>query len=275
MDYISQRVERWIQAGESETVVFKESLPPEHAIARDLSALANSKGGVLLVGVSDDGNVPGLSPVEATSVANQLKQIADSLLQGAAMIGVVAIAGRLVTYASIQPAPEHLKPIVTSRGEAYIRQNAATIPLATVSAGVPPRHSVRVFVAMSFREEEDPALTDYWRAMQRAAVACELPIEMFRIDLSEGDYEISQSIMDEIDRADLVLADFTLGSRNVYFELGYARGKGKRVLQTARSDAPREFDVRNWRTILYRNATELEEKLKPALQSAYAAVTAG
>jgi nucleoside 2-deoxyribosyltransferase len=81
--------------------------------------------------------------------------------------------------------------------------------------------------------------------------------------------------MDQIDWSDVVLADFTLGSRNVYFELGYARGKGKRILQTARTDAPREFDVRNWKTIVYRNATELEEKLKPAFQAAYVAVTAG
>lgn len=275
MDYIPQRIERWIKAGESETVVFKESLPPEHAIARDLAALANSKGGVLLIGVAANGDVPGLASSEATAAAKQLKQVADSLLHGAAMVGVVPVASHLVAYASVQPAPDHLKPIVTSRGEAYVRENAATVPLDTGGSIVASRRSVRVFVAMSFHEEEEPALTDYWRAMQRAAVACRLPIEMLRIDLAEGDYEISQAIMDEIDSADVILADFTLGSRNVYFELGYARGKGKRIVQTARSDAPREFDVRNWKTVLYRNATELEEKLKPALQAAYAAVTAG
>jgi nucleoside 2-deoxyribosyltransferase len=275
MDYVSQRVERWIKTGESETVVFKESMPPEHVLARDLVALANSRGGVVLLGVVASNHVPGLASLEATTAAKQLRQVSDSLLQGAAMIGVVPIDGNLVVYASVQPAPDHLKPIVTSRGEAYRREGPTTVPLETDKPVVATRHTVRVFVAMSFREEEEPALADYWRAMQRAAVACELPIEVFRIDLAEGDYEISQAIMDQIDWSDVVLADFTLGSRNVYFELGYARGKGKRILQTARTDAPREFDVRNWKTIVYRNATELEEKLKPAFQAAYVAVTAG
>jgi len=60
----------------------------------------------------------------------------------------------------------------------------------------------------------------------------------------------------------------------VYFELGYARGcKNKQIVQTARKDTLLEFDVRNWRTEFYCNATELEEKLIPALQSAYARAT--
>jgi len=72
---------------------------------------------------------------------------------------------------------------------------------------------VVVFVAMSFREEEEPSLVDYFRAMERATKETKLPIDLVRVDLVEGDYEISQKIMDEINKA-----DFTLNSRNVYFE---------------------------------------------------------
>jgi nucleoside 2-deoxyribosyltransferase len=123
---------------------------------------------------------------------------------------------------------------------------------------------------MSFRAEEEPELVDYFEAMKRACLATKLPIELVRIDLVEGDYEISQKIMDEIDEADIVLADFTLSPANVYFELGYARGCKRRIIQTARRGAKLEFDARNWRTIFYRNATELEESLKSALNDAYA-----
>jgi nucleoside 2-deoxyribosyltransferase len=126
---------------------------------------------------------------------------------------------------------------------------------------------------MSFRNEEEPSLVDYFSAMQRAVRETRLPIRICRIDLQEGDYEISQQIMDEIDTADVVLADFTLRPSNVYFELGYARGREKYVIQTARKkDTTLEFDVRNWRTIFYRNATELEASLIPALKTAYAKV---
>jgi nucleoside 2-deoxyribosyltransferase len=67
--------------------------------------------------------------------------------------------------------------------------------------------------------------------------------------------------MTEIDHTDVVLADFTLSPQNVYYEVGYARGKGKTLILTARRGTRLEFDVRNWRTLRYRNATELEKVL--------------
>jgi nucleoside 2-deoxyribosyltransferase len=119
----------------------------------------------------------------------------------------------------------------------------------------------RVFVAMSFREDEEPALVDYWHAMQRAAARARGEFSLRRIDHIDGDYEIITQIYEEIDLADLVIADLTLSSANVYLELGYARGRGKRIILTCRKDTSLEFDVRGHRTLIYRNATHLEEKL--------------
>jgi hypothetical protein len=79
--------------------------------------------------------------------------------------------------------------------------------------------------------------------------------------------------MDEMDRSDAVIVDFTLSPRNVYFEVGYARGLKKRIIQTARKDTLLEFDVRSWRTHIYSNATQLKEMLVPALQEMYGEVT--
>jgi nucleoside 2-deoxyribosyltransferase len=126
--------------------------------------------------------------------------------------------------------------------------------------------SIACFIAMSFREDVDAALVDYYAAMKRATTATDLNINLRRVDHIDGDYEISQKIMNEIDQADIVLADFTLNSPNVYFEVGYARGKGRPVIQTARKGTNLEFDIRNWRTVIYSNATELEEKLAIQLQ---------
>jgi nucleoside 2-deoxyribosyltransferase len=89
------------------------------------------------------------------------------------------------------------------------------------------------------------------------------------MDLVEGDFEISHEIMNRIDQADAILADFTLSPKNVYFELGYARGRRKSVIQTAKKDTPLEFDVRNWVTLFYKNATELEELLIVKFRSLY------
>jgi len=103
--------------------------------------------------------------------------------------------------------------------------------------------------------------------MERAANRSVTNPKLIRIDLVEGDFEISQEIMNQIDASDAVLADFTLSPANVYFELGYARGKDKDIIQTARVGTPLEFDVRNWKTLFYKNATELEELLLRAFDA--------
>lgn len=114
---------------------------------------------------------------------------------------------------------------------------------------------------MSFHHDEEPALVDYWHAMQRAALRAAGNFDLRRIDEVEGDYEIIDRIYQEIDAADLVIADLTMSPANVYLELGYARGKGKCVIQTCREGTLLEFDVRGHRTLTYRNAATLEEKL--------------
>ena len=121
--------------------------------------------------------------------------------------------------------------------------------------------AAQVFVAISFREEEEPALVDYWHAMQRAAARARGDFDLRRIDDFDGDDEIVDRIYKEIDAADLVIADLTVSSANVYLELGYATGRGKYLIKTCREDTPLEFDVRGHRTLMYRNATILEEKL--------------
>jgi len=122
-------------------------------------------------------------------------------------------------------------------------------------------HPVRVFVAMSFRELAEPTLVDYWHAMLRAAKRARREFNLVRLNEIDGDYEIVDRMYREIDAAQLVIADLTLSPANVYLELGYARGRQKRVVQMCHSGTRLEFDVRNRRTLIYQNATMLEDKL--------------
>jgi hypothetical protein len=269
-----------VRGGESPTVEFKRNLPPESVLAADLSAFANADGGTLLIGVNEKGEIVGIPDPELPRLLRRIDRVAMSLLPRPAILGHVAVDGKNVAYVLIEPAPDSAKPILTAKGQAFRRVGSTSLKVDTdafidklLTHPTLRRRDIRVFVAMSFRAEEEPALEDYYRAMERAVGAARLPISMTRMDLVEGDYEISQQIMDEIDRADIVVADFTLAPANVYFELGYARGKRKRVIQTSRKGTRLEFDVRSWRTELYRNATELEEKMETALRAAYSDVT--
>ena len=273
IDKSPEGIRTLIKQGEGPNVEFKTRFTAERLIARHLSAFANSGGGTIIFGVSDKGEILGLPPEEGRVTLKRMKRLAESLLPIFAYeLGAVPIDGKPIVYLHVEEAPESVKPIRVATGDTLTMRDGVAIEVSPAETAVKPSRSVRVFVAMSFREEEEPALVDYFEAMKRAAVATELPIELIRIDLVEGDYEISQKIMDEIDKADVVLADFTLSPSNVYFELGYARGCKKRIIQTTRKGTHLEFDARNWRTILYRNATELEKGLASALNNAYAEI---
>lgn len=266
-----------VAEGESEVVEFKARMPPEHQLARIMTAFANAKGGTLLIGVEDDGGIIGVERHDAPHIQARVQDVAASVLpDGNVVTGWSTVDGRCVVFAQVNAVAEHFRPVSTSRGEVLFRADARIVPFKFYGGGNIVKSTtirqVRVFVAMSFREEEEPTLVDYWRAIKRAAETTKLPLDIRRIDLKEGDYEISQELMNEIEAAEILIADFTLNSRNVYFELGYARALKKRILQCARKGTALEFDIRNWRTLFYRNATELEEKLVPALQKAYADV---
>lgn len=269
-----------ISQGESATVEFKQRFPPTDVIAKVLAAFANTNGGILLIGIADDGSIVGIPEHDVKSLIERLHRVASSLLGYPVQIGSVTIQGKSIIYAIVDKVPMHLGPVLSSKGEFLKRDGARIVSIPGSSLrGIlhqfvetlkdENKKEFKIFVAMSFRDEEEPALEDYYRAMQRAVNRTKVPIVLRRVDLIDGDFEISQKIMDEIDKSDAIIADFTLTSRNVYFELGYARGKGIRIIQTARKGTLLEFDIRNWKTIFYRNATELEEKLIPELLAAY------
>lgn len=265
-----------ISQGESEKIEFLLTLPKsEHFITIILSAFANTKGGHLFIGVSTDGNIVGLPYADTIETADRLTKICDSIFTYPFKIELLNFNNRNIVYAKIDEAPEHLKPITTGNGTSYVKNgrrvkntNPENKKLAKDDLK-PQTGEITGFIAMSFRTEEDPSLIDYYNAMIRAAQRTTLPIRLTRIDLEEGDFEISKQIMTAIQNADFILADFTLSPHNVYFEVGFARGANKRIIQTAKKDTILQFDVRNWRTLFYRNATELEEKLVPSLEAIY------
>lgn len=270
-DTSEEGIKKLISEGESNTVEFKQRLPPDTILARTLVAFANTNGGIILIGISGKGEIIGLTKKEASVTIIRIQRISINLLNANINAGFTNIDGRIVVYAIINKVPETLYPIRTSTGDFYIRVGHLTEKSTEekVDQTLMTGPTVNGFVAMSFRVEEEPALVDYFEAMKRAVREAQVPINLMRIDLLDGDYEISQKIMDKISESDFVLANFTLNPRNVYFEVGNARGSGKIVIQTARSGTLLEFDIRNWRTIFHKNATELEKELIPALVNVY------
>lgn len=58
-----------VAGGESTTVEFKRKVAYPEKIVKEIVAFANTKGGNLLIGVDDNGNIPGLKTAEEDSFA--------------------------------------------------------------------------------------------------------------------------------------------------------------------------------------------------------------
>lgn len=112
-----------------------------------------------------------------------------------------------------------------------------------------------VFVVTAFSHDMEPV----FQAIQEAASSAGLRAE--RVKDNVGDYKIGERIVQQIDRARLVVADLTHERPNVYFELGYARGLGKTVVTIARAGTRIHVDVSWWTYHEYNDSRPLQEYL--------------
>jgi len=112
-----------------------------------------------------------------------------------------------------------------------------------------------VFVLSAFSPEMDPA----YYAISAAAKA--VGLRAARVKDVKGDYRITEQILIMIRQARLIVADLTNDRPNVYFELGFARGIGKKVITILRSGSQPHFDVYDWAYLEYIDSRPLEKDL--------------
>jgi hypothetical protein len=84
---------------------------------------------------------------------------------------------------------------------------------------------------------------------------------------------IIEDALDQIERADLIVADFTGRNANVFYEAGYARALRKPVIQIAQSVSDLPFDVQHLRTFPYSTKILGDRKLARDLSEAIRATT--
>lgn len=116
-------LERQIQEGESQTVEFKSAPEPFEWIARSVVAFLNSKGGVVFIGVEDDGRIVGVA--DAKEVAGDLYTRLQKAISPKALFSVAAeeIAGKQVIVIEVPGGKD--TPFVAD-GTLYLRKGART-----------------------------------------------------------------------------------------------------------------------------------------------------
>lgn len=116
------------------------------------------------------------------------------------------------------------------------------------------------FIAMSF---DDSVKHLYTEAIKPACEAT--GFEAFRVDEYHPNAEqtVNDAIIAGIKRSRFCIADFTQHKKGVYFEAGYAQGRGLKVIYTCRNDEFKDshFDTNHYPHIIYETTDELREKL--------------
>lgn len=116
----------------------------------------------------------------------------------------------------------------------------------------------QAFVAMSF----DETLIDVYREGIAPAIR-DAGYDPFVLSTFEHADQVDDLIILELNRSRFVVADFTQQRQSVYFEAGYALGRGLPVIWTCREDdyAAAHFDTRQYNHIVWKTFAELRERL--------------
>ena len=86
---------------------------------------------------------------------------------------------------------------------------------------------------------------------------------------TENEQTINDFIISSIKQSKFCIADLTHQRNGVYFEAGYALGRGLKVIYTCRRDDHENvhFDLKTMQTILYDTPEELREALSLKIQA--------
>ncbi|WP_158860978.1 hypothetical protein [Lunatibacter salilacus] len=116
------------------------------------------------------------------------------------------------------------------------------------------------FVAMSF----DPEMVQIYSEWIEPAISESGFKPHIVLDQHPAsDVTINDAIISGIKKANFTIADFTHHKAGVYFEAGYALGKGQKVIYTCREDqiGTAHFDTRNYQHLVWKDGEDLKKKL--------------
>ena len=120
----------------------------------------------------------------------------------------------------------------------------------------------QVFIGMPF----DKSIKDIQKVIEDGCASNNLQAKIVNNGVS------SNTIIDEIksliEESEFLIIDLTMENPNVYYELGYADGvgnEGKDILLLAKDGTNLKFDIQHRRVHFYKDAYDLQEKLKEIL----------
>ena len=128
------------------------------------------------------------------------------------------------------------------------------------------KNSRRCFVAMSF----DSSLKETREAIRTGINEAGYNAIFIDEVYPESDQTINDAIIAEIKRSKFLVADFTQQNNGVYFEAGYALGRGLKVIYCCEEKDFKEnshFDLKPFSHILYNSNNDLKKRLRYKIEA--------
>lgn len=203
-----------IAGGEGKLLEFKRGLPQPEKVARTLAAFANTRGGILLVGVGDRGELVG-APRPRETLA-KLREIAEQVLEPPLRVelAIVELQGRKIVCCSapLSPARPHSVARADGRREIVTRAGSSNRAAdgATLQAIERQRTSKRNVDALERRVLEWVDL----RTRRGAAASSDATISAFCAAANVGKQRARRAFV-ELERAGM-LVGHGVGARRVY-----------------------------------------------------------
>lgn len=117
-----------IDAGETSRVQFKETLPNPESMSRELVAMSNSLGGMILIGVKDTvGTVTGLTHEQIEYADRKVSEFADNLkppIYLSTEVVKIHLNNQLKNVFILHVKEGTNKPYKTAQGEIYVKQGS-------------------------------------------------------------------------------------------------------------------------------------------------------
>jgi ATP-dependent DNA helicase RecG len=113
-----------VQKGESSLVQFKETINNINQLSQEFSALANTEGGVVLIGISDNGEIKGLSAEQIHRINQWISNAASQNVKPpiSPLTEIVTVGEQNVLVVKIPSG--YAKPYYTNEGVAYVKMGA-------------------------------------------------------------------------------------------------------------------------------------------------------
>lgn len=118
----------------------------------------------------------------------------------------------------------------------------------------------RAFVVMQFSEPYDQVYSEVVRR-----VCDNFNLQTIRADEIYGPGLIISDVVDQIQRAQVIIADITPVNANVYFEVGYALALNKPIILLAKKGTELPFDVKPFRVLFYEDSIGGKPKVEEGL----------